>query len=70
MCLTDEQLRRQDFVDNRIFELLRHLGPESIKLEWDIELIGQIRDSIEDILVERLKLMSEMEFYPYLGKQI
>ncbi len=68
MCLTDEQLKRQDFVDNRIFELLSKLSPEPAKPEWDIELIGQIRDSVEDILVDRLKLMSEMEFYPYFNE--
>jgi hypothetical protein len=66
MCLTDKQLRRQDFVDKRIFELIGHLGPNSIKLEWDIELTGHIRDSIKDVIVRRLKLMAEMEFYPFL----
>ena len=70
MCLTDQQLKRQDLVDNRIFELLDDLSPGSGKAEWDIELIGQIRDSVEDILVERLKLVSEMEFYPYLIDEI
>ena len=66
MSLTDRQINRQDFVDNSIFKLMHELAPESSVLQWDIEIIGQIRDSVEDILVERLKLMTEMEFYAYV----
>lgn len=65
VCLSDEQIRRQDFVDNSIFEILGRLAPESIGIKWDIELIGEIRDILEDVIVDRLNLMTDMEFYPY-----
>ena len=32
MELTDEQIERQDFVDNRIFELIQELNPFEMKL--------------------------------------
>ena len=64
--LTDEQIKRQDDVDNAIFELLEQLNPSSKKLDWDIEYIGAVRDEIERIFVDELKLCSEQEFYPYL----
>jgi len=45
---------------------MNDLVPESSNLNWDIELIGEIRDSVETVLVDKLKLMTEMEFYPYI----
>ena len=63
---TEEQLRRQDFVDNGIFDLIQNLNPTSTEIEWDIEVIGQIRDRIRYLLVERLQICDEMSFYPYL----
>ena len=61
--LTKRQIERQDFVDNEIFELIQRLTP-SAKLKWDIEMIGNIRDSIQTQLVDNQKLMSEARFYP------
>lgn len=63
--LTEKQIKRQDFVDNEIFELIQRLSP-SAKIKWDIEMIGSIRDSIQVQLVDKQKLMSEARFYPYL----
>lgn len=64
--LTREQLQRQDFVDNSIFELMQSLIPSGQELEWDIEMIGEIRDCIETWLVERLKIQDSQTFYPYI----
>lgn len=64
--LTKEQLERQDFVDNSIFQLIQSLNPSSKEIEWNIEMIGDVRDVIEQWLVEELKLTSEMEFYPFV----
>jgi hypothetical protein len=62
---TEKQIKRQDFVDNEVFELIQRLVP-SAKIEWDIEMIGNVRDSIQTQLVDKQKLMSEVIFYPYL----
>lgn len=61
--LTKKQIKRQDFVDNEIFELIQRLAP-SVKIKWDIEMIGNVRDSIQIQLVDKQKLMSEASFYP------
>jgi hypothetical protein len=62
--LTDEQLRRQDFVDNGIFDLVKKLIPLTKKIEWDIEMIGDIRDTIQHWLVDKYQIVDELEFYP------
>jgi hypothetical protein len=62
--LNDEQLRRQDFVDNGIFDLVKRLIPSTKKIEWDIEIIGDIRDTIQHWLVDKYKIIDEVEFYP------
>ena len=64
--LTERQTERQDFVDNEIFELLQRLLPPSRTVKWDIEVIGAIRDAIQEQIVDKQKLMSEMQFYPYI----
>lgn len=63
--LTKKQIKRQDFVDNEIFELIQRLAP-SAKIKWDIEMIGNVRDSMQIKLVDNKKLMSGARFYPYL----
>ena len=65
--LTKQQIERQDFVDNQIFELIQRLAP-SVKIKWDIEMIGNVRDSLQTQRVDKQKLMSEARFYPYLKR--
>lgn len=65
MQLTKQQIERQDFVDNQIFELIKKLVPYSRKIDWDIETIGAIRHAIGIQIVDK-KFMSEKDFYPYL----
>lgn len=64
--LTNEQIVRQNFVDNSIFELLQSLNPSEQKIEWDINVIGEVRDCISQCLHERFKMTDEMLFYPYI----
>ena len=64
--LTKRQIERQDSVDNEIFQLLQKLLPPSRAMQWDIETIGAIRDAIREQIVDKQKLMSEMQFYPYI----
>ncbi len=65
MQLSKQQIKRQDFVDNEIFELIQKLIPASKKLEWDIEMISAVRDVIQKRVTDR-KIMSEKSFYPFL----
>ena len=65
MELTGQQIERQDFVDNAIFNLINELIPSDKEMEWDIEFIGVVRDAIQTRLVEK-GICSEHEFYPYI----
>ena len=62
--LTKKQIERQDYVDNQIFELIQKLLPPSKKMDWDIEVIGIVRDAIQEQIVDKQKVMSEGQFYP------
>lgn len=61
--LSDDQIKRQDFVDNQIYDLVKRLNPSKREIEWDIQMIGDIRDIIQHWL-DRYKIVDEMEFYP------
>ena len=63
MELTDKQIERQDFVDNAIFELINELIPSEKKMEWNIEMVGEIRDTIQSQLIKN-GFCTETEFYP------
>lgn len=65
MELTRQQIERQDFVDNAIFDLMNRLIPSDKEMEWDIEAIGKVRDVIL-AQFEREGICTEMEFYPYI----
>jgi hypothetical protein len=64
--LTDEQINRQDEVDNRIFNMVYSLFAQGNRtnIHWDIELIGSIRDVI--IKYYHMNPEEQQEFYPYL----
>ena len=61
---TEDQINRQDIVDNQICDLVKRLIPTSREIEWDIEMIGDIRDRIQHWLVDRYEIVEELEFYP------
>jgi len=61
---TEEQLMRQDFVDNQIYDLVKRLIPSTREIEWNIEMIADIRDTIQHWLVDKHKIVDELEFYP------
>lgn len=73
--MTEEQKQRQDVVDNAIFELVCALCPldedklEASGVEWDIELIGEIRDVVRGWFVERLGICTDEEFYPSVAQE-
>lgn len=63
--LTEQQLKRQDFVDNKIFQLINELNTSSISIDWDIEMIGEVRECIQNWLIDKCKI-NEMSFYPFI----
>lgn len=63
--LNGADIDRQDCVDNAIFGLINELATDK-EVEWDIEDIANVREVVENILVNKLKLMTEFEFYPYV----
>jgi len=62
--LYEDQIKRQDFVDNKIYELVNQLVPSEKKIGWNIEMIGDIRDTIQHWLVDKYKILDELEYYP------
>ena len=63
--LTDEQIEdRHDLVDNCIYKMLFDIVPTKTIIDWDIELIGDIRDMI--IKYHHMNPEEQQEFYPYL----
>lgn len=64
--LTQQQIAQQDFIDNATFSLIQVINPNYKEIEWDIEMIGEIRDVLREWLVYKLNLTTEQEFYPYL----
>ena len=64
--LTEEQIRRQDFVDNEIYQLIQNVNPTDGNIEWDIEMIGEVRDVIRYWIVEKMKITDEQTFYAYI----
>lgn len=65
--MSQKEIDRQDYVDNAIHNLIQDLCPIDSKegIEWDIENIASVREEIEAVLVRKLKLCTEMQFYPY-----
>jgi hypothetical protein len=62
--LSEDQIKHQDFVDNQIYDLVKRLTPSNREIEWDIEMIGDIRDTIQHWLVDKYKIVEDLEFYP------
>jgi len=61
--MTDEQLRHQDLVDNAVFFLIQNTNPTNKPIHWNIEMIGNIRDSLVRELEKKLGI-TEFQIYP------
>ena len=71
--LTKKQLKQQDFIDNScqrliesVIEGIDSIAPKVGDKHWDIENISKIREAVQEVIVDKLKLCTEMEFYPYI----
>jgi hypothetical protein len=62
--LSQKDLDRQDFVDNQIFELIQSLSGK--EMDWNIEMISDIRNRIQHWVVDYYNISDEKTFYPYL----
>lgn len=62
--LSNSHFSRQDFIDNSIHELINKLNPTQKQIPWNIELIGEIRDALENIIVNKLNLCSQKNSIP------
>lgn len=62
--LTQQQIDRQEFVNDLIYDLLSDLAGKEIEDETD--LIGSVRDFISAEFND-LGIMPEKEFYPWIG---
>jgi len=62
--LTDAQIDRIDYVHNTIYEMLCDLAGQEI--EWDMHFVEQITDLAEQLICKEQKLMTDMEFCPYV----
>lgn len=62
MNLTKQQIERQDFVDNAIYDMINELIPSNKEMEWNIEAIGEVRDAIQNQLIDR-GICTKEEFY-------
>jgi len=62
--LTNKEMERLDFVDNTIHQMICELAGREI--EWDTEAIGDISDIVEELVCDKLKIMPDYEFAPYI----
>lgn len=61
---TEQETDRQDRVDNAIAELIKEVTPIGY-FDWDMEVIGEVRDVIMEYVVNKKQWMTEQQFYPY-----
>lgn len=67
MELTKAQIEKQDFVDNAISDLIRELNPSREDIDWNIEIIAEIRDRISSYF-EEIGICAEQDFYPFIDE--
>lgn len=66
--LTDEQIARQDYIENEVYELIQRLNPTTKPVKRDMQMISDILDTVEHWFVNRLYLCSARNFYPYIDE--
>jgi hypothetical protein len=64
-----EKIDRQDFVDNKILDLVLDLSPDRSKIHWDIECITDIRNETYRYIQRYIKDFKEEDFYPYIDDE-
>ncbi len=62
--LTRPEMERLDYVHNSIHQLICDLAGQDV--DWDVEVIGEISDLVEEHVCTKLGLMKDYEFAPYI----
>jgi hypothetical protein len=62
--ITDAETERIDFIHNEIIELINTLNPTGKTIDYDINMIQEVADLIEEHLVAK-GICTAMEFMPY-----
>lgn len=65
--LSTSDIERLDFLHNAIHRLLCELAGREIP--WDMEVIGEISDVAEEHICNKLGLMSQMSFAPFIDSR-
>jgi hypothetical protein len=65
-----EKIRKQDFVDNVINDMIHTLNPTKKFIKWNIKVISDIRSILNKYYVEELRLCTDEDFYPYIKDRI
>ena len=74
--LTQMQIDQQDAVDEACFDLIRRMAGEDTDsdepgiIEWDMELISKVREAVQEVVCDDLKIMSPMVFYPWIEEGV
>lgn len=61
---TEQETDRQDRVDSAIANMIEELTPCGY-WDWDMEVIGEVRDVLVEYIVNKKGWMTEQQFYPY-----
>jgi len=60
------KLNQQDLVDSEIWNLIVNLYPARDDINYDGNIIHQVRAVLMQYYVNELKLCTEEDFYPYI----
>jgi hypothetical protein len=63
---TDEQMKinQHNFVNDEIWDLIVNLYPARDDINFDVNIVNQIRIVLTKYYVEELKICTEDDFYP------
>ena len=62
------KINQHDFVDNEIWDLIVNLYPARDDIKYDGNIVNQVRSVLLNYYVNKLKVCTEEEFYPYITK--
>ncbi|WP_461257222.1 hypothetical protein [Treponema sp. R80B11-R83G3] len=61
---SQEELEKQNNVNNSIMEFIRTINPTTIDIYFNIKLVEKVRDLLIEIFTNDLKICTERKFYP------
>jgi trehalose/maltose hydrolase-like predicted phosphorylase len=61
---SEEEIKRQEFVDNSIIELLNKLNPTPLNINLNDLILIKMRNTLVEIFSKDLDLCTSQAFYP------